>query len=75
VRFRQDLVNTLFFTIFSWRAVWAGPAAGRPARSEYQGRRNFPHHLPVPDALSFIVTGTMWRWLFNPAAASTACPA
>ncbi|MFB6285748.1 MAG: carbohydrate ABC transporter permease [Candidatus Bipolaricaulia bacterium] len=66
-RFRQDLVNVFFFTL-----LFVGGALGlgllfaifldREIHAEGVVRTIFLY----PMALSFIVTGTIWRWLFNP---------
>jgi len=67
-RFRQSLVNTLFFTLFfiigciSLGMLFA-ILLDQGVRFEGFFRLIFLY----PMSLSFIVTGTVWRWLFNPA--------
>jgi len=66
-RFRQSLLNTFFFTIFfitgciSLGLLFA-ILLDRGIRLEGFFRIIFLY----PMSLSFIVTGTVWRWLFNP---------
>jgi glucose/mannose transport system permease protein len=66
-RFRQDLVNAVFYSIL----LMAGTLffgflfavlLDRKVRAEGFFRSLFLY----PMALSFIVTGTIWRWLFAP---------
>ena len=67
VRFRQSLVNTLFFTIFfiagclSLGLLFA-ILLDQGIRFEGVFRLIFLY----PMSLSFIVSGTVWRWLLNP---------
>lgn len=67
IRFRQSLVNTLFFTIFfiagclSLGLLFA-ILLDQSIRFEGVFRLIFLY----PMSLSFIVSGTVWRWLFNP---------
>jgi glucose/mannose transport system permease protein len=67
VRFRQSIVNTLFFTAFfiagclSLGLLFA-ILIDRGVRFEGAFRIIFLY----PMSLSFIVTGTVWSWLFNP---------
>ncbi|PYE54390.1 carbohydrate ABC transporter permease [Deinococcus yavapaiensis] len=66
-RFRQDLVSTLFFTVF-FIAACLGLGLGlamlldRNPRGEGLWRTIFL----FPMSLSFIVTGTIWRWMLQP---------
>jgi len=67
VRFRQDLVSTLFFTSFFIAGclllglLLAVAIDHRPrAESLFRGVFLFPF------SLSFVVTGTIWRWLLQP---------
>lgn len=66
-RFRQDLVNTLFFTVF-FIAGCLGLGLGlalmldRNPKAEGLWRTIFL----FPMSLSFIVTGTIWRWMLQP---------
>ena len=67
VRFRQGLVNTFYFTLFFMLGCLAlglllAILIDQGIRFEDGWRIMFL----FPMALSFIVTGTVWRWLFNP---------
>ncbi|SEJ49891.1 glucose/mannose transport system permease protein [Deinococcus reticulitermitis] len=67
-RFRQELVSTLFFTLFfilGCLGVGLGLALllDRNPRGEGLWRTIFL----FPMSLSFIVTGTIWRWMLQPA--------
>ena len=67
VRFRQDLVNTFFFTIlFIAGCLGLGLGLAILIDRKIKGEGVFRTIFLFPMALSFIVTGTMWRWLFNP---------
>ncbi len=66
-RFRQDLVNTLFFTVFFIVAclvigLLLAMLLDRNPRGESLWRTIFL----FPMSLSFIVTGTVWRWMLQP---------
>ncbi|WP_237724704.1 carbohydrate ABC transporter permease [Deinococcus alpinitundrae] len=66
-RFRQDLVSTLFFTIFFIAGcLGLGLAMAllldRNPKAEGLWRTIFL----FPMSLSFIVTGTIWRWMLQP---------
>jgi glucose/mannose transport system permease protein len=67
IRFRQSLVNTLFFTLFfiagclSLGLIFA-ILLDQGIRYEGVFRLIFLY----PMSLSFIVSGTVWRWLLNP---------
>jgi glucose/mannose transport system permease protein len=67
VRFRQSLVNTFYFTLFFMGGclvlgLFLAILIDQGIRFEDGWRIVFL----FPMALSFIVTGTVWRWLFNP---------
>lgn len=73
--FRQDLVNTVFYSIF----LLAGTLIiglvlaillDRPVKNEGVYRTIFLY----PMALSFIVSGTVWRWLVAPSGGLNAIP-
>jgi glucose/mannose transport system permease protein len=67
VRFRQSLVNTFYFTIFfiiGCLGMGLLLAILLDQSIEFEG--TFRLIFLFPMALSFIVTGTVWRWLFNP---------
>ncbi|MEW6421079.1 MAG: sugar ABC transporter permease [Deinococcota bacterium] len=66
-RFRQDLVSTLFFTAFFIVAclglgLLLAMLLDRNPRGEGLWRTIFL----FPMSLSFIVTGTIWRWMLQP---------
>ena len=66
-RFRQDLVNTFFFTIF-FLAGCLGLGLGLAILldQKVRGEAIFRTIFLYPFALAFIVTGTIWRWLLQP---------
>ena len=67
VRFRQSLVNTFFFTMFFMLAcLGVGLILAVLLDQHVRGEGIFRMMFLFPMALSFIVTGTVWRWLFNP---------
>ncbi|GAB4574409.1 MAG: hypothetical protein Kow0077_20830 [Anaerolineae bacterium] len=67
VRFRQDLVNTFFFTVFFLAGcLGMGILLAILLDQNIKGETIFRTIFLFPMALSFIVTGTIWRWLFNP---------
>jgi glucose/mannose transport system permease protein len=76
VRFRQSLVNTLFFTVFFMLGcvalgLFLAILLDQGVRFEGVFRIIFL----FPMSLSFIVTGTVWRWLFNPKGGINRLPA
>lgn len=76
MRFRQDLVNTLFFTVFfiaGCLALGLGLAIllDRGPRGEGLFRTVFL----FPMSLSFVVTGTIWRWMLQPRGGVNRLPA
>jgi glucose/mannose transport system permease protein len=67
VRFRQDLVNTFFFTVFFLMGcLGLGMFLAILLDQNIRGEGLFRTIFLFPMALSFVVTGTIWRWLFNP---------
>jgi glucose/mannose transport system permease protein len=67
VRFRQSLVNTLFFTVFfiaGCLSLGLLFAVLLDQKIRYEGV--FRMIFLYPMSLSFIVSGTVWRWLLNP---------
>ena len=67
IRFRQSLVNTLFFTLFFIAGclslgLFFAILLDQGIRYEGVFRLIFLY----PMSLSFIVSGTVWRWLLNP---------
>jgi glucose/mannose transport system permease protein len=66
-RFRGDLVNTVFFTIFFLAACLSlGLLLAILIDQKIRGESIFRTIFLFPMALSFVVTGTVWRWLFSP---------
>lgn len=66
-RFQADLRNTVVFTaIFLLGSVGLGLALALLVDRQFRGRGIFRTIFLFPYALSFIVTGVAWRWLFNP---------
>ncbi len=66
-RFRQDLVNTVFYSLFLLAGtlilgLFLAILLDRSVRYEGLFRTIFLY----PMSLSFIVTGTIWRWLLAP---------
>jgi len=67
VRFRQDLVNTFYFTVFFLvGCLGMGILLAILLDQNIKGESIFRTIFLFPMALSFIVTGTIWRWLYNP---------
>ncbi len=67
VRFRQDLVNTVFFTVFFLiGCLGLGLGLAVLLDQEVRGEGLFRTIFLYPFALAFIVTGTVWRWLLQP---------
>jgi glucose/mannose transport system permease protein len=76
VRFRQGLVNNFFFTIFFIvgclaLGMFLAILIDQGIRFESSWRTIFL----FPMSLSFIVTGTVWTWLFNPVGGLNRLPA
>jgi glucose/mannose transport system permease protein len=66
-RFQADLRNTVVFTtIFLFGSVGLGLVLALLVDRQIRGRGIFRAIFLFPYALSFIVTGVAWRWLFNP---------
>jgi glucose/mannose transport system permease protein len=66
-RFQIDLRNTLVFTImFLLLAVGAGLGLAILLDRKVAGSGFFRSVFLFPYALSFIVTGVTWSWIFNP---------
>jgi glucose/mannose transport system permease protein len=66
-RFQADLRNTLVFTIlFMALAVLIGLLLAILLDRNLMGRVVFRNVFLFPYALSFVVTGVAWRWIFNP---------
>lgn len=74
-RFRQELISTIFFTVFfilGCLGVGLGLALilDRNPKGEGLWRTIFL----FPMSLSFIVTGTIWRWMLQPAGGVNMAP-
>jgi len=66
-RFQADLVNTLHFTaIFLAGCIILGLGAAVLLDQRLRGTLFFQNVYMYPLALSFVVTGTVWRWILNP---------
>ena len=66
-RFQADLRNTVVFTtLFLVGSVGLGLVLALLVDRQIRGRGVFRAIFLFPYALSFIVTGVAWRWLFNP---------
>lgn len=66
-RFRQDLVNTFFFTLlFLSGCLGLGLGLAMLLDQKIRGEAFFRTVFLYPFALAFIVTGTIWRWMFQP---------
>lgn len=66
-RFQTDLRNTIIFTIlFLIVAVGIGLIFALLLDQKFPGSVLFRNIFLFPYALSFIVTGVAWRWIFNP---------
>lgn len=66
-RFRQDLVNLLFFTVFFiGGSLGLGLGLAMLLDRGVKGEGFFRTVFLYPFALSFIVTGTVWRWMLQP---------
>jgi len=76
VRFRQSIVNTLFFTVFFIIGCLSlGLLFAILIDSGIRFEGTFRIIFLYPMSLSFIVTGTVWRWLFNPVGGLNRLPA
>ncbi|CAN5819944.1 hypothetical protein BH23DEI1_BH23DEI1_06580 [soil metagenome] len=66
-RFRQDLVNLFFFTTFFIAgSLGLGLVFAIALDRDVKGEGFFRTVFLFPFALSFIVTGTVWRWMLQP---------
>ncbi|MFN8564052.1 MAG: sugar ABC transporter permease [Anaerolineae bacterium] len=66
-RFRIDIVNTVFFTIlFIIACLGLGLGLAILLDQKIKGENFFRTIFLFPMAISFVVTGVVWRWLFNP---------
>lgn len=75
-RFRQELVNTIFFTVFFiLGCLGLGLGLALILDRNPKGEGLWRTIFLFPMSLSFIVTGTIWRWMLQPQGGSTACSA
>lgn len=66
-RFQADLRNTVVFTVlFMAAAILVGLILAILLDYEVFGRVILRNVFLFPYALSFVVTGVAWRWIFNP---------
>jgi glucose/mannose transport system permease protein len=66
-RYQIDLRNTVVFTVaFLFMAVLGGLALAILLDRHIRGSSFFRSVFLFPYALSFITTGVVWRWIFNP---------
>ncbi|MFS8629473.1 MAG: sugar ABC transporter permease [Limnochordales bacterium] len=67
VRFRQDLVNMLAFSVlFVGGCLLVGLLLATLLEQGVRGEGFFRTVFLFPMSLSFIVTGTIWRWMLQP---------
>ena len=75
-RFRQDLVSTVFFTAFFIAGcLLLGLLLAVLIDHKPRGEGLFRGVFLFPFALSFVVTGTVWRWLLQPGGGVNQLPA
>ncbi|SMB92746.1 carbohydrate ABC transporter permease [Deinococcus hopiensis] len=66
-RFRQELVNTIFFTVFFiLGCLGLGLGLALILDRNPKGEGLWRTIFLFPMSLSFIVTGTIWRWMLQP---------
>ncbi len=66
-RFQTDLYNNLFFTIFFiFGSISLGLFLANIIDKGFKGSRFFQNLFLFPMAISFVVTGTVWSWIFAP---------
>ncbi len=74
-RFRTDLVNNVFFTIlFLGTCIVVGLLLAILLDQGIRGEGIFRTIYLFPMALSFVVTGVVWRWLFAPSSGINILP-
>jgi len=67
IRFRDDLVNEIFFTIiFLVACLGLGLGMAMLLDQHIRGEGFFRTVFLFPMALAFVVTGVVWAWLFRP---------
>ncbi len=76
VRFRQDMVSTVFFTVFFiGGCLLLGLLLAVLIDQKPRAEGFFRSLFLFPFALSFVVTGTIWRWLLQPEGGVNRLPA
>lgn len=76
VRFRQDMVSTVFFTLFFIAGcLLLGLVLAVLIDQKPKAEGFFRGLFLFPFALSFVVTGTIWRWLLQPQGGVNRLPA
>lgn len=66
-RFQTDLWNTLYFTLlFILGSLIVGIFLSLILNEKPKGSIIFQNIYLFPMAISFVVTGTVWRWIFSP---------
>ncbi len=66
-RFHADLWNTVRFTLlFLGSSILLGFGSALLLDQKLRGTLLFQNVFLFPLAISFVVTGTIWRWIFNP---------
>ncbi|NLA57479.1 MAG: sugar ABC transporter permease, partial [Firmicutes bacterium] len=76
VRFRQDLTNMFFFTLlFVGLSLLVGLLLAILIEQLVWGETFFRTVFLYPMSLSFVVTGTIWRWLLQPRGGINVLPA
>lgn len=74
-RFRIDMVNTIFFTVlFILVCLSVGMGLAILLDQKVKGESLLRTIFLFPMALSFVVTGVAWKWLFNPTSGINALP-
>lgn len=75
VRFRIGIVNTVFFTfLFIVFCLSIGMLLAVLLDQKVKGEAIFRTIFLFPMSLSFVVTGVIWKWLFNPDAGINVLP-
>ncbi|KLO22003.1 sugar ABC transporter permease [Marinitoga sp. 1197] len=66
-RFQTDLWNTLYFTLFFiFGSISLGLFLANMIDKGIKGSRFFQNLFLFPMAIAFVVTGTVWSWIFAP---------
>ncbi|TMD60507.1 MAG: sugar ABC transporter permease [Chloroflexi bacterium] len=66
-RFQADIHNTIVFTVlFLAASIVLGFSAALLLDQRLKGAILFQNIFLFPLAISFVVTGTVWRWIWNP---------